>query len=138
MHFKRIQFEDGSWETTDQFFERTTGSIKHTLHTHAFHTWDEVAHIEVHRWAGFLARLQDEEPNRMTSQIFSFRDWNWIQNTIASQNRGRQLHGRYLYTWRWERPLYNCYGQNWQPLALDKDAWRLDEHRFLRHRLWNR
>ena len=132
MHFKRLE-----GESTDDFFERTTGAIKHTLYINQFRTWDQIAHIEVHRWAGFLARLSTVEPDRFTSKAFVYKDWNWIQNTIASQNRGRQLHGKYLYTWRWERPIYNCYGTNWQSLAQDRTAWSHDEHRFLQHRLLN-
>lgn len=135
---KMMFFKRGEHELQDFFFMRTTGAIKHILALHSFKTWDEVSHIEVHRWAGTLARLACQDPVRATSHVFAYKDWNWIQDTIACHNKGRQLHGRYLHTWRWERPIYNYYGQNWQNRAQDIDSWKSDLPNYLEHRLQNR
>ena len=132
MHFSRPE-----GESTDQFFERTNGSIKRILAMHNFRTWDEQAHLEVHRWAGFLARLTITDPVRFTSVVFAHKDWLWIQ-TIANNNAGRQLHGRYLKTWRWERPLYNFYGRGWQSRAQNKELWKADKNIVLQYRVLNR
>jgi hypothetical protein len=135
---KMMFFKKREEESLEDFFERTNGSIKRILSLHRFRTWDQTAHFEVHKWAGCLARIVLTDPHRYSYCVFAYKDWNWIQNTIARQNRGRQLHGRYLRTWRWERPLYNFYGQNWQDRALDKDLWSTDANSFIEYRLANR
>ncbi len=130
-------FKRGESESLDDFFQRTNGSIKRILRESGIRAWDETAHVEVHRWAGVLARLNFYDPARLTSRVFLYRDWNWI-HSIAQRNRGRQLHGRILRTWRWERPLYAFYGTNWQSKALENEAWADDANRFLEFRLLHR
>ncbi len=132
MFFKRRDGEDD-----DDFFYRTNRAIKNTLRNNFFRSWDQTAHAEVHNWAGFLARLSHSEPNRVTGRIFRYRDWNWIHET-ASRNRGRQLHCRILKTWRWERPLYKYYGENWQVQAQDKEMWNEGVNEFIYYRTIHR
>ena len=105
---------------------------------HGFRTWDQLLHLEVHKWAGTLARLQYSNPCRMTSLVFSHKDCKWIHSCIAQYNHGRQLHGRILRTWRWEQPLFSFFGLYWQTRAQDREAWSVDAPNFLSWRIRNR
>eukprot|EP00973_Karenia_brevis_P004047 556931-Karenia_brevis.AAC.1 len=98
LHFKRR-----SEESMDDFMSRTNGTIKRLPILHGRVTWDRLVHREVFKWAGWLSRLYLDSQLRISRVVFRHKDWNWIQQ-IASQNNGRQLHCRYLRTWRWERP----------------------------------
>ena len=56
-------------------------------------------------------------------RVLFFKNWHWIE-TVAEENKGSQLHGRRLRTWRWERPMYNHFrGQRWEEAAQDKQSW---------------
>ena len=132
MHFK-FHTDD----TIDSFMHRTESSISHAFDVHNVQLFDVLAHRAVFRWAGKVTQIQILNPTRLTSIVFGFKDWEWIQ-TIASQNNGRQLHGRRLRTWRWERPLYKCFGDNWKDLAQDPAEWASLESNFLSWRRINR
>ncbi len=72
-------------------------------------------------------------PDRFASRILKYKDRDWL-SVIEGQNHGRQLHGRSLRIWRWERPLVNLARhlkvQSWHELALDRRSWisNLDSH----------
>ena len=68
-----------------------------------------------------MARLIIYDPLRLTYTVLKHTDWEYIRR-VALENRGRQLHGRCLRIWRWEKPLYT-YDEDWQITALDKDLW---------------
>ena len=55
-------------------------------------------------WGGHVSRLLCDQPQRITGKIMTFRDRQWL-DLVEKQNHGRQLHGRVLRTWKWERPL---------------------------------
>ena len=109
-------------EPMDEFMATSNGAIKRLLAHHCIERWDINAHRAVYAWAGWMARLQIFDPTRLTLHVLNHWNWNYIQG-IAASNQGRQLHGRKLRSWRWERPFY-IYDPNWQALALDQDAWR--------------
>ena len=88
-------------------------------------------------WAGKLNQIQLNDPDRLTFIIFGHKDWDWIQ-LIPNMNNGRQLHGRRLRTWRWERLLYKCFGDNWKTLAQDPSEWASLEQGFQGWRRINR
>ena len=132
-----LKFSRPEGELTEDFMRRTNSSIKHLVTNHNVAGWDVLAHRAVHRWAGKLVQIEASDPTRITSVVFNHRDWAWIQ-TIAVQNGGRQLHGRYLKTWRWERPLYKYHGNEWRTIARDTELWADKEADFLTWRLINR
>ena len=113
-----LYFKFQTDEDMDSFTRRTEASISYNLRHHNVIPFDELVHRAVLRWAGKLVQIQLDSLERLTSFIFRHRDWAWIQTT-ASQNRGRQLHGRYLREWRWERPMYKCFGDSRKRLAQD-------------------
>ena len=97
--------------------------------------WDSVYHGELFKWAGWVMR--SESSNDLAKAVMFHKNWTWIQ-IVASQNYGRQCHGRMLRTWRWERPLYNYLGDEWWTHALDRDHWLNLVEPFLKWRHLNR
>jgi len=115
-------------EDVETYMRRTNAAITCLLAMHNVQPWDLVARQAVFRWAGWVARLRHFDPERLTLSILQHKNLQWL-NTIASQNNGRQLHGRILRTWRWESPLQSFIeelhpGVHWVELAQDSDAWR--------------
>ncbi len=122
MCFKKYDTEDLA-----RFMQRTESMISNIIDRHNVISWDTLARRFIFRWAGWVARLEHHDPQRITLAVLRHKNWDWI-SLIASQNRGRQLHGRYLHTWRWEKLLYkfaeeNFPGQKWSDLALDASSW---------------
>ena len=134
---KMMHFKYRPDDTMDSFMHRTESSISHVFDIHNVQLFDELAHRAVFRWAGKLTQIQLLDPSRLTSIVFGHKDWDWIQ-VVASQNNGRQLHGRRLRTWRWERPLYKFFGDNWKVFAQDPAEWASLERNFLNWRRMNR
>ena len=122
MFRKMLHFKRDDNESIDCFMERTNRTIKGLMATRGIEQWDHTAHRFVFQWEACLSRLTLADPARYTALIFAFKDWRWI-GKIARQNNGRQLHCRYLRTWRWERPMYLIIGDNWQEVAQDKERW---------------
>ena len=104
---------------------------------HHIKGFDVVAHRAAYRWAGKLVQLKAEDPYRLTSLFFDYRDWQWVRQ-VESANGGRQLHGSMSCTWRWERPFYKYFGDDWQTCAVDKEDWYKYEHDFLEWRYLKR
>ena len=134
---KMLHFKRRDTEFLEDVLISSNHSINNLMRLHGVKSWDLMAHRSVFRWAGFLARLSVSAPERWTTRVFQHKDWAWIQ-VIARANNGRQLHGRYLRTWRWERPLYNYLGEKWQEQAIDLDNWKSMEEDFLKWRASNR
>jgi hypothetical protein len=127
---KMLHFKFHASEDMNSFMRRTEASISYNLKHHNVIPFDELVHRAVFRWAGKLVQIQQDAPERLTSLVFRHKDWAWIQ-TIANQNRGRQLHGRYLREWRWERPMFKCFGDSWKSLAHDASEWASHEEQFI-------
>ena len=134
---KMMHFKFRPDETMGSFMHRTESSISHVFDIHNVQLFDGLAHRAVFRWAGKLTQIQLHDPSRLTSIVFGHKDWDWIQ-LVASQHNGRQLHGRRLRTWRWERPLYKCFSDSWKALASDQSEWASHESSFLAWRNMNR
>ena len=124
-------------EELADFMQRSNSNIKNLMNHHNVLPWDLLVHRHSFRWAGKLVQIKVENPTRLTSLVFCHKDWSWIK-CIAGQNRGRQLHGRCLHTWRWERPFYKGLGDNWQVIAADALDWQTRERDFLTWRSVNR
>ena len=125
-------------ESVDAYMGRTNHIIEHLMVRHGVQSWDALRHQAVFRWAGKLAFLEHEHPTRLSAMVSAHKDWRWIQEKIAIAIGGRQLHGRYLRVWRWERPLYKYFGDHWKLQARDASFWQLSETPFLRWRALNR
>ena len=132
MRFKKTEEEDIA-----AFMSRTNTTMNNLMACHRVKTWDALAHRAVFRWAGTIARISVFFLDRWTTTVFQHKDWSWIQ-AVARDNHGRQLHGRNLRTWRWERPLYKYLGENWQQQAADIENWQSMEDDFLIWRALNR
>ena len=55
-------------------------------------------------------------------QVITWLNYDYLEN-LMERNNGRQVHGRILRTWRWERPFYKLVGDNWPSLARDVNQW---------------
>ena len=106
---------------------RTNNFINDIMVREGMQPWDVLVRREIFRWAGWTARLQDFDTSRITLKILKHKNWEWLQ-TIARNNKGRQLHGRCLRVWRWEALIYNFFRENhqdanWFLAALDQEGW---------------
>ena len=116
-------------ETIEQYMQRTSSVIKRIKTAHQLIVWDVWYHRLVFKWAGHIARIPSYDAARLTHKVLVHQNWRWIRR-IAAENRGSQLHGKRLRTWRWERPIYKFFGDDcWEEVAQDKEAWtaKLDE-----------
>ena len=130
----------GEDEDMATFMTRVNSKLKHFRQLFQRDTWDAVYHRRQFRWAGHVARFKTYDPDRLTFKILHFRNWAYLQN-IAVQNNGRQLHGRRLRTWRWERPLYKYFStspEEWEDKAQDKRWWAQHLEMLVAWRLKNR
>ena len=134
---KMLHFTRPEQESIDDFMHRSNRTISNLITRHGIKRFDLISHKYVFRWAGKLVQIKWEDPLRITSIVFGHKDWAWIRQ-IELLNSGRQLHGRILRTWRWERPLYKCFGDDWQATAAQQDLWRSREQEFLSWRAINR
>ena len=117
---RMISFKLVETESAEEFMQRTNSYIKHLLVDNNIPQWDLVYHSEVFKWAGWMIR--SNTANDLARAVLFHKNWAWIQ-IVASQNYGRQCHGRMLRTWRWERPLYKFLGEEWWTYSMDKDNW---------------
>ena len=108
---KMLRFTRKDAEPIGDFMQRTNRNISNLMLHHDVVLWDVMTHRAVFRSGGKLVQMQCSAPSRLTTIVFRYRDWAWIQ-IVAGQNNGRQLHGRILKTWRWERPLYKAFGDD--------------------------
>ena len=79
----------------------------------------------VFKWAGYLQRAGNNDPNRLSYQVMRYKDWAWLQKIMAA-HKGSQLHCRKLRTWRWEtqlRKLFENTGEPWTTVAADSRRW---------------
>ena len=128
---KMLRFKRQEGEDLGDFMRRTNSIINNITARHRVARWDTLGARAVFRWASKLISISALDPTRLTSLIFAYRDWEWIQS-IASQNHGRPLHGRILKTWRWERPFYKFAGTYWKQEASDNfPVWLSKEADFL-------
>ena len=134
---KMLRYKRHEDEDLEHFMQRTNGSIRNIMRYHGVIPWDELLHRTCFRWAGQLCEISLRDPERLTTRIFKYKDWKYIKS-IADDNHGRQLHGRCLRTWRWERQFYKFFGENWQSNYSDKLQWRSLESDFTQWRAWNR
>ena len=134
---KMVKFKKAPEETIDVFMERTNSFIKHLIIDNDSEPWDYSYHREVYKWAGTSMKIHTCDKSRLSACVYNHKDWAWIQ-FIASQNGGRQLHGRYFKAWRWERPLYNYLGIGWKSRAADFNEWMEGAMDFVQWRALNR
>jgi hypothetical protein len=123
-------------EQIADFMERTNRTMKCLRLRHGIRSWDQTYAALVCAWGGWIARLKELDPDRLTLAVLQYKNWQWISN-IAAQNGGRQLHGRILRTWRWERALYKHVGADWMDQAMDPDSWKSQIPLFATRRLLN-
>jgi len=120
---KMLRFRPRVDESKEDFMIRVNCRLKHIKQLHRVIAWDILYHRSVFKWAGHVVRIQQYDAARLTHKVLAHKCWRWIQ-TVARQNRGNQLHGRRLRTWRWERPLYKYLGDEcWETAAQDKLEW---------------
>jgi hypothetical protein len=124
---RMIGFKKREGESIDEFMHRTEASITSLLRIHGCVSWDVYARRTVFKWAGWMARLSFFDPARITLKVLQHKDLEWLQ-AIKYENRGRELHGRYIKVWRWETMLFNFTrenfpGEQWFQIAQDEERW---------------
>jgi hypothetical protein len=124
---RMMRFRKDDEEDLEAYMRRTERSITNIIERHNIVTWDVLARRNIFKWAGWTARLHIHDPHRVTLAILELKNWRWIKD-IADRNNGRQLHGRYLHTWRWESIIYKYFQENhpgidWNYMAQSADSW---------------
>lgn len=108
-------------ESLEECMRKINSQIRNLFIRHGVERWDAKYYGLYFTWAGDVARISINDPERLTYQALVHKDIAWIHK-IADQFHGNQLHGRKLHTWRWERLLIK-YDSNWKSKALDKQSW---------------
>ena len=124
---KMCHFKIRDTENIELFMKRTNQFINDLQDREGLLNWDTMIRREIFKWAGWVARLDSFDQERITLHVLRHKNWEWIQ-TIANNNNGRQLHGRCLKIWRWESLIYNFFRENrpesrWSELAQDGEEW---------------
>ena len=127
MIWKMMNFKRDIQDDVETFMRRTNTSITHIIDRHRITSWDILARRNIFKWGGWVARLEQYDPKRITLAILLDKNREWI-NLIAQNNNGRQLHGRYLHIWRWEALIYKYFeanfpGENWRDVAQIPERW---------------
>ena len=123
MLLKMVGIRPVTDETKPEYMARANRRLKHLKTFHKVAEWDKAYLKSIFSWAGHVSRIKQYDKGRITYKVLTFKSWRWIQ-TVAEENRGCQLHGRRLRTWRWERPMYKLFtNDRWENLAQDKQSW---------------
>ena len=125
---KMCRYVKNDGETIDEYMRRTEAAISGLMVRHRVKPWDTVARQAVFKWAGWVARLGQLDNKRLTYAVLQHKNLKWVYQ-IAAQNAGRQMHGRYIRTWRWESILQRHFdvsqnGTYWQDSARDYEVWQ--------------
>ena len=131
MERKLLGLKKTEGETAGEYVHRSNTALAELHKTFNRFSWSVEYHKSVYSLGGHFSRIHKYDPGRLTNAILRYKDWSWISH-IASQNGGRQLHGRRLRTWRWERAFYKRFPWEpgaWHTVAADKVSWssRLEE-----------
>ncbi len=123
---KMLGFKRDHTEDAGAYMQKAHHTVKQLKRKHGILDWDVEAYKNLFGWAGHVSRFREYDADRLTLRVLMYRDREWLSN-VEAQNSGRQLHGRYLRTWRWEYPLAKFAGSknvfSWHLLAKDKRSW---------------
>eukprot|EP00933_Yihiella_yeosuensis_P080337 TRINITY_DN9374_c0_g1_i1.p1 TRINITY_DN9374_c0_g1~~TRINITY_DN9374_c0_g1_i1.p1 ORF type:complete len:326 (+),score=26.19 TRINITY_DN9374_c0_g1_i1:110-979(+) len=111
------------------FYQRGMRAARTFLKQSGFLSWYQSWLLLLHRWAGHVARMDD---NRLTKQVLKFRSLQWWRQ---EQGKGFQhlRHPARYREWRWEARIFNFYsrsGRSWLQDAINRESWKLDESVF--------
>ena len=92
-------------ESLGSYMERTNGYLKQIRKKNSIH-----------------GLAYSAQPYRWVGKDLRFRNREWL-DSVASTNRGRQLHSKRFHVWRWEHLLVQYALSNepmpWQEIAKD-------------------
>ena len=88
---------------------------------HQWPRWDEEALLQVHKWAGHVARLSRRAPERLVGQALLYRGSEYLAH--LSSILGNQGHTSRFHVWRWEDLLAKRLGNDWKQLAVTGELW---------------
>jgi hypothetical protein len=118
---KMMGFEKRRAENLDEFFARSEKLISRSLEDNGMWTWDLRARQYYFKWAGTVARMGQNEPERITPKALHFLNISEIKQ-FAGCHGGAQGHGRRLHVWRWEAEIHG-FAHDWEELALMTSEW---------------
>jgi len=100
--------------------------------------FDGLVHKAYFRWAGWLARLQQFDPDRITYGILRALNFDVLKS--RELECGSQQHGRKAHVFRWEKGLYKYFKIScaWMEAASDRRLWDKRLEKLIQHRLHNR
>ena len=88
-----------------------------------FEPWDtRYVQLRLER-GGHVARIGTFDPTRLTYRVFTHWKYEAVRH-VASQNGGKQNHGRHIHIWRWEYYMYKHINPTWFSLAQDREVWK--------------
>ena len=106
-------------------------------------SWDEACLLQVHRWAGHVARYAVSDPDRWPYLLLCWRDSSYIDRRRSCSSSGTTLgRGHQRPPWRWDHHIHHFYRTNslglrceWREKARDKAKWPDREDAWARNRL---
>ena len=106
------------------FFSQTASKIKFWISSQLFF-WEDSALVNYFSWAGWVARLDQFDPDRITLDVSSFKNISWILN-VASVCKDNQGHNRRFRVWRWEDLVFKGFGPAWAVHARDSESCKVE------------
>ena len=87
--------------------------------------WEVFVLRRLYNWAGHVARLQQQEPRRLTSRVLAFRCCRALE-AHAFLTGGWQGHSGRYYVHNWERQFHDFFVKedvDWDIVAMNKKTW---------------
>ena len=105
------------------FYKRTIGHARQTIHKPSFSRWSRMWHFKYLSFTGRVARLLD---TRLALKCLMYRDLAWWKN---DQNKlhGVRHQGQFK-VWRWETRVFTEMSSEempWRSLAKNNEKWRI-------------
>ena len=111
-------------ETLGEFCHRRNGAITQFMLKYGVQPWSVTYVKRRFSWAGYVARFQQFDPNRITYHALRSKDSQWLKlQSKYLRDERRQGHGRYIHVRRWETLILKHHGPDWLMKAQDLQVW---------------
>ena len=108
------------WDVND-YMAVVGGKLKRMREKYDIVQWDEAALRTTFNWAGHVGRMSFYSQDRLVVKTLKHKGIFYLRNLEGVF--GSQCHGRKFRTWRWERPFYKYFGDDWWERCRDKEGW---------------
>ena len=112
-------------EGGERYHRRRNRVITAYMRGSGFIAWEVFVLRLLFTWAGHVARMRRDEPNRLTSRVLAYKSCNELE-AFAFLSHGWQGHPGRFYVPGWERQFYTYFRQqclDWQDVAQNRRTW---------------